>query len=97
VGDENMDVDVPGPNANLPTEPVLRRTTRIVKPVDHGLDMQQVVPAPPSRKSKGKQKKKTPATVTSATPLPRPLVIGSKYMQFSVIDLTQVKVGTISL
>jgi hypothetical protein len=96
-GDNSMQVDEPGANATAPTEPALRRTPRNIKPVDRTRDMQLVVPVPPSRKPKGKQPKKVPPTVKSATPHPRPLVIGSKYMKFRFIDLTQVEVGTISL
>jgi hypothetical protein len=90
----SMEVDQPGTNATTPTEPTLRRTLCNIKPVNHALNMQPVVPVPPSHKSKGKQQKKRPSTVKSVTPHPRPLVIGSKYMNFRFIDLTQVEVGT---
>ena len=95
--DNSMEVDEPGTNATTTTEATLRRTTRNIKPFNYTLSMQPVVPVPPSGKSKGKQQKKTPSTMKSATPHPRPLVIGSKYMNFRFIDLTQVEVSTISL
>ena len=89
---DGMQVDEPEATA-----PTLRRSTREIKPVNHALMLQPVAPVPPSQKSKGKQPKKTPSNVKSGTPHPRPLVIGSKYMNISFIDLTQVEVGIISL
>jgi len=94
-GDDDMQIDEPGTNSDVATEP--RRSTRNIKPVKHDFDMKEAASAPPPRKSKGKQRKKTPITVKSATPHSRALVIGSKYMQFSLIDLTQVEVSTILL
>ena len=87
---DGMQVDEPEATA-----PTLRRTTREIKPVNHTLMLQTVVPIPPSQKSKGKQRTKTSSNVKAATPHPRPLVIGDKYMKISFIDLTQVEVGII--
>ena len=101
-GDDDMQVDAPGTNSEVATEP--RRSTRKIKPVQHDFDMKEAASAPPPRKSKGKQPPRrskgkqggdTPIPVKSATLHSRALVIGSKYMQFSLIDLTQVEVSTI--
>ena len=87
---DGMQVDEP--EATVPT---LRRTTHEIKPINHTLMLQTVVPIPPSQKSKGKQWTKTSSKVNAATPHPRPLVIGDKYMKISFIDLMQVEVGII--
>ena len=94
TGEDNMQVDEHGTNETIPTEPVLRRTPRNIKPIDHASKMQQLLPAPPSRKSNGKKQKKT---VKSESLQPRPVIIGSKHMQLSFIDLTEVEVRRISL
>ena len=95
--DNSIEVDEPGTNATTPTEATLRCTPCNIKPFNYVLSMQPVVPVPPSGKSKGKQQKKMLSTMKSATPHPWLLVIGSKYMNFCFINLTQVEVGTISL
>jgi hypothetical protein len=71
-----------------------RRSTRNIKPVNNTA---QVSIAPPPRKFKGRQQKKTASIVKSETFPSRPHIIGSKYMQVNVIDLTQVEVSQISL
>jgi len=97
--DDNMQVDESGTNNTITIEP--RRTTRTIKPVNHDLNMQPVSAVsavPPTRtKSKGRQQKSLPFTAQSEAVHQRPVVMGSKYMQFSFIDLKQVEVGTISL
>ena len=95
--DEHMDIDTRGTEETIPAEPALRRTTRNIKPVDRDSNMQQALAAPPPRKPKGRKQKKTPSTVKSDPLQPRPLLIGSKHMQLSFIDLTQVEVSRISL
>ena len=96
--DNHMDIDEEGTNITTPTEPDLRRSSRISKAaVNPDLNMQKMSAAPPSRKSKGKQPKKA-VSITKTEPLQsRPLIIGSKYMQLRYIDLTQVEVSQFSL
>lgn len=74
-----------------------RRSTRNIKPVNPTDNTAQVSTAPPPRKSKGKQQKNTPSIIKSEIFQSRPRVIGSKYMQVNVIDLTQVEVSQISI
>lgn len=93
-GADDMQVDEPGATSDSSAKRTVRRTTRNIKPVDRDSKV-----TPPTRKSKGKgkQQKKTPITVKPEAPRSHALVVGSKYMQFSVIDLTQVEVSTILL
>ena len=94
--DSDMDVDEQGADVTSPSEPTLRRTSRVSKPVNPGLNAPQMSATPPLRKSKGKQEKKTlPIPKTEPLPL-RPLVFGSKYMHLRFIDLTQVEVSAFS-
>jgi hypothetical protein len=58
TGEDNMQIDEQGTNETIPTKPVLRRTPRNIKPIDHASKMQQLLPAPPSRKSNGKKTEK---------------------------------------
>jgi hypothetical protein len=94
AGNDHMQVDEHGTNETIPTEPALRRTPRDIKPVNRTSNMQQLLPVPPSHKSKGKQQNKMSSIVKLQ---PRPVVIGSKHMQLNFIDLTQVEVDRISL
>jgi len=97
AGNDHMEVDEHGANETIPTERALRRTSRNIKPVDRASNMQQLLPATPKRKSKGRKQKKTPSIVKSEALQPRPVVIGSKHMQLNFIDLTQVEVSGNSL
>ena len=93
-GGNRMQVDEPEV-----TEPTLQCTAREIKPINHALMMQSVAPVPPSQKPKAKQQKKASSNFRTeiSTSHPRPVVIGSKYVKISFINLMQIEVSIISL
>ena len=88
TGEDNMQVDEHGTNETIPTKPILQHTPCNIKPINHVSKMQQLLPAPPLCKSNGKKQKKT---VKSESLQPWLVIISSKHMQLSFIDLMSVE------
>lgn len=84
----------------LPQQTPERRPRRDIKPLNHRLDITVRSTAQPSIKTKSRPSKRSKTSLAapkSEEPHARPRLMGSKYMHFNVIDLTQIEACQLSL